>query len=164
MKKRTVLSLILTLTMLMLALSVCVSPQQAEAADKLVLTDTTNFSIETYRSYLYCTTTGVTAQGLKDVFSGQNTKVFNSSGNEMADTSRITTGTQIRLMGSYAALDVLTVIIGGDVDGNGLVNNTDLTVLKAALKSSSITLKPENVTAGDANRSGKLTVTEYLML
>ncbi|MBQ7646528.1 MAG: hypothetical protein IJS94_04590, partial [Clostridia bacterium] len=134
MKKKTALSLILTLAMILTAISLCIAPQKAEAADKLTLTDTTNFSISSYKNYLYCTKAGFTGQQLKDAFSGQNVKVYDKSGNELADTAKSTTGCQVRLMGSYAALDVLTVIIGGDVDGNGSVNNTDLTKLKARPK------------------------------
>jgi uncharacterized lipoprotein YddW (UPF0748 family) len=79
------------------------------------------------------------------------------------NSAYIPSGSVLKLMNGNSVLDSLTVIVSGDVDANGKVTANDCAVLKAYFKKG-VTLNDACATAADADSSGVLTVTDYIMI
>ena len=56
-----------------------------------------------------------------------------------------------------------TVVVTGDIDGDGKINVTDTAAIKAHF-SKTITLENENFEAADTNNDGRVTATDYIRI
>jgi len=159
MKKR-LLSVLLTLAMLA---SLCVSFTFTGNAATLEPSSTSGYTVYRAKDYLFGVKGSTTVSTFKTVFKGQNIAVTDPSGNRLMNSAYIPTGSVLTLMSGTTVLDTLTVIVGGDVNGDGKVNATDTATLKAVFKKT-VTLADPFVHAADADGSGALTSTDYIMI
>jgi hypothetical protein len=116
--------------------------------------------------------TGVTAaknkaSALKGQFAapaGYKVGVFTSDGTAVADSAAVGTGMIVRLMeNDDTVVDTATVVVRGDMNGDGLIQIGDIT-LAAGAASGNVTLTGARLAAVDFNGSGSVTVGEITQL
>ena len=91
-------------------------------------------------------------------------KVLRADGEEAAD-GLVGTGFKVQSIGEGGIVKgEFTVIIKGDIDGDGTVSSADYTALKANFKSASATLDEIQAKAADATGNDKLTVSDYILI
>lgn len=66
-------------------------------------------------------------------FTNDNLKFFNISGTELTSTDYIGTGTQVKLFNGSNAVDTKTVVVTGDMTGDGIINNRDVAMMNKKL-------------------------------
>lgn len=101
---------------------------------------------------------GVTAEGLADYLTAEN-------GSLSAD-HRIGTGTVVQLLNVYGeAAAEYTVVIFGDLNGDGMVNSTDVTALRS-LAAGLLEIEPDGAvySAADVNGDGLVNSTDLTVL
>jgi hypothetical protein len=131
-----------------------------EGADnELVLKDDSSYNKE--ETNLNKVAIGQTASDVLANFKNENAVVKNTKGEEVAATAKVGTGYTIELIISGVKVDSVTVIILGDVTGEGVLNTTDYLKIKGALtngeKLTGVYEKAANVD-GNAN----LNSTDYM--
>jgi hypothetical protein len=131
------------------------------AADKLVLTNKATCKVE--QGLLTNISLNTTARTLASQFTNKDLRMVDSSGNILSDTAPVGTGTTVNLYLGGKLVDSLTVMILGDLDGNGRITSTDYLRLKASIMGS-YTLNNAQSMAGDVDMSGTLNTTDYLRI
>lgn len=66
-------------------------------------------------------------------FTNDNLKFFNISGTELTSTDYIGTGTQVKLFNGSNVVDTKTVVVTGDMTGDGIINNRDVAMMNKKL-------------------------------
>lgn len=66
-------------------------------------------------------------------FTNDNLKFFNINGNELKSSDYIGTGTQVKLFNGSNAVDTKTVVVTGDMTGDGIINNRDVAMMNKKL-------------------------------
>lgn len=66
-------------------------------------------------------------------FTNDSLKFFNISGNELKSSDYIGTGTQVKLFNGSNAVDTKTVVVTGDMTGDGIINNRDVAMMNKKL-------------------------------
>lgn len=66
-------------------------------------------------------------------FTNDSLKFFNISGNELKSSEYIGTGTQVKLFNGSNAVDTKTVVVTGDMTGDGIINNRDVAMMNKKL-------------------------------
>lgn len=74
-----------------------------------------------------------TVDEIKDQFTNDNLHFYDINGNVLDDTDLIGTGTQIKLFNGDEVVDTKTVVITGDMTGDGLINNRDVAMMNKTL-------------------------------
>lgn len=74
-----------------------------------------------------------TVDEIKDQFTNDNLYFYDINGNVLDDTDLIGTGTQIKLFNGDEVVDTKTVVITGDMTGDGLINNRDVAMMNKTL-------------------------------
>lgn len=74
-----------------------------------------------------------TVEDIKDQFINGNLYFYDINGNVLDDKDVIGTGTQIKLFNGEEVVDTKTVVITGDVTGDGLINNRDVAMMNKTL-------------------------------
>lgn len=73
------------------------------------------------------------AEAVSKEFSNDNLKFFNISGKELKSSDYIGTGTQVKLFNGSNAVDTKTIIVTGDMTGDGIINNRDVAMMNKKL-------------------------------
>lgn len=66
-------------------------------------------------------------------FTNNNLKFCNINGTELTSTDYIGTGTQVKLLNGSNAVDTKTVVVTGDMTGDGIINNRDVAMMNKKL-------------------------------
>lgn len=66
-------------------------------------------------------------------FTNDNLKFFNIDGNELKSADYIGTGTQVKLFNGNNSVDTKTVVVTGDMTGDGIINNRDVAMMNKKL-------------------------------
>lgn len=74
-----------------------------------------------------------TVDEIKDQFTNDKLHFYDINGNVLDDTDLIGTGTQIKLFNGDEVVDTKTVVITGDMTGDGLINNRDVAMMNKTL-------------------------------
>jgi len=85
------------------------------------------------------------------------------AGQEISGTALIGTGMLLSIMDGAAVKRSFTVIITGDVNGDGKITLTDFIRLKSHLLSMTI-LTGAYATAADVNGDGRITLTDFIKI
>ena len=85
----------------------------------------------------------------------ENLKAYDRYGKELTDDSLVGTGTVIKLMSGGEELDSMTVVMTGDIDGDGHLGNTDVSRLSRWLIQTE-ELTYEQQLASDVNGDGSV--------
>jgi len=104
-----------------------------EKPQKLELTDESTYTIGEEDGYLRNVVAETTLSSLLGNFLNPETiKVFDAKGNEITDSAAfIGTGATVSLMDGDEAVDSVTVVVLGDVDGNGIIGTRDYQRVRA---------------------------------
>lgn len=94
-----------------------------------VATHLANMGLNRKGNYLTNVTIGTTVSTLKDRTDGDELVFKNASGNVLGNTEKVTTGTTI----TFSTGEVYTILIYGDLNGNGGIDLVDLQMLKMYL-------------------------------
>ena len=129
--------------------------------DKLILADNATCKVE--EGLLKNISLNTTAKALLSQFKNKKLELLDSGGNALADTDPVGTGTTVNLYLDGKLVDTVTVVILGDLDGNGRITSTDYLRLKASIMGS-YTLDKAAAVAGDVDLNGSLNTTDYLRI
>lgn len=66
-------------------------------------------------------------------FTNDNLKFFDINGNALSSDKYIGTGTQVKLFNGNNAVDTKTVVVTGDMTGDGIINNRDVAMMNKKL-------------------------------
>lgn len=107
----------------------------------LELTAESGYSINTEDKYLLEVSAGTKPSALLANFkNAENIKLFNANGEDITNTSgNVGTGCTVKLMNGDDAVDSVTVVIMGDVDGNGRIGAFDYMAIRAHLSGTELT-------------------------
>lgn len=108
-------------------------------------------------------TVGSTVKDIKEQFKNENIAIFNSDNAVLDDTDLIGTGDTVRLINATNTVDMLTVVIVGDMDGNGKINNRDVSMLMRYLVEKE-TPDDYQLAATDVNGDGKVNNRDAAMI
>lgn len=110
---------------------------------------------------IYSKSSGKTIQSIINKLNNKKyIRVFTSNGEEITDyTKLVKTGIEFRLMDGPEIKDRATAIVQGDINGDGLVNSKDVTLLVNHLSTKKL-LTGIALEAADINRDGLVTVND----
>lgn len=125
------------------AVITCIAVKTKEYASCTVkvLADDSNFIILStdsslnydYLGYLRRIALKTSVETASKEFTNDNLKFFNISGTELTSTDYIGTGTQVKLFNGSNAVDTKTVVVTGDMTGDGIINNRDVAMMNKKL-------------------------------
>lgn len=103
---------------------------------------------------------------VKDVcneFANDTLICLDLEGNELKDSDSMGTGCVINLMAGKKVMDSLTVVVTGDLSGDGAVSNRDVSMLARMLLEKEVPTDPQ-ILAGDVNGDGEVGNKDVVML
>ena len=89
--------------------------------------------------------------------------VYNLDGNEITETTKVGTGFVVKYIYEDVVLDELTIIVRGDLTGDGQINNTDYVKLKNYILTKT-TFNEIEMKAGDLTQSNTIVTTDYVKM
>ncbi len=89
--------------------------------------------------------------------------VYDADGNVLAPTETVGTGCTVSLLLSGAKVDTVTIIVLGDVTGDGIVDSTDYLRIKSNFLGK-ISLESYNFKAADVDSNGVVDSTDYVRI
>ena len=104
-----------------------------------------------------------TVEELLTRFDNQALEVLDKKGNAVSGSTMVGTGVSLNLYSDDLLVDSVTVMILGDVDGNGGVDVTDYMRVKAAILGE-LQLDPLDRIAADVDLNGAVNSTDYMRL
>ena len=104
-----------------------------------------------------------TVQSLLRQFENDDLQVVNQSGSTIKGSSLVGTGAVIKLYDNGVLVDSVTVVVLGDVDGNGKVDSTDYMRIKSKFLST-YTLGTAENSAADVDGNGVVDSTDYMRI
>lgn len=108
-------------------------------------------------------TASTTVNTLLRQFENDDLQVVNQDGSRITGSALVGTGTTVKLYSGSQCIDTVTVVIRGDVDGNGIVDTTDYMRVKSAFLSYFQLNDPQRY-AADADGSGKVDTTDCVRI
>ena len=106
---------------------------------------------------------GTTVRELLDHLENRELDVLDKNGNKLSGNAPVGTGCMINLMKDGLRLDSCTLVIPGDVDGNGDVDLTDYLRVKSSFLGQ-FTFGALELCAADVDASGKVDTTDYMRI
>jgi hypothetical protein len=104
-----------------------------------------------------------TVDSLLSQFENADLKVVGEDGNSITASQNVGTGDKIQLYKNGEIVDALTVIILGDIDGNGVIDSTDYIRVKANFLGT-FSLDSNQKIAADVDLSDKIDSTDYMRI
>ena len=92
-----------------------------------------------------------------------NLKFFNISGAELGENTNVGTGTQIKLYNGAEVADTKTVVVTGDLTGDGVINNRDAVYAARVVVKKQNASEPQEM-AMDVNGDGKVNNRDVAMI
>ena len=110
---------------------------------------------------------GVTAdtsvQSLLTQFDNEVLEVLDADGNTITGAALVGTGATVNLYDGAQLLDPVTVVVLGDVDGNGAVNTTDYARIRSLFQNTFV-MDEAQTCAADVDRNGVIDSTDHLRI
>jgi hypothetical protein len=132
-----------------------------EAEENLIIKDGASLSSD--GTCLFGIKCGDKISALLDAFENENVAVYDASGNELAADGNCYTGCVVKLTNGDVVTDALTVVILGDVDGNGMIDSTDYMRVKSNFVGK-YSLENEFFRAADVTSDGVVDSTDYMRI
>lgn len=126
--------------------------------DKITLASSSDYKIE--NAFLLEVMPNTPVQSLLTQFENEDLTVMDKHGNVIGGSSLVGTGTTVNLYNGTERVDSVTVIILGDVDGNGLVDTTDYLRAKATFLGT-YTMNNVERRAADIDGNGMIDTGDY---
>lgn len=132
--------------------ALCTVTVQADLNAKLFLKDSSSLNYDGY-GYLRRIPLETSVEKVKEEFVNESIEFYSSNGTKLSDSSLVGTGTVIKLMDGASVADSVSIIVTGDVDGNGKCNLRDSThIMKYLLETEEFA--PYQIGASDVNGDG----------
>ena len=129
--------------------------------DKLQLLKSSSYAAE--NGLLKNVKPDTTVQTLTKHFDNENLRILDHTGKTLSGTASVGTGSTVNLYLNGVKVDSLTLVVSGDVDGNGYVNTTDYLRVKAYLLGT-FSFNNAQLSAADVDGSSKINTTDYLRI
>ena len=104
-----------------------------------------------------------TVSDLLACFDNQGLEAVDGLGNILMDTDYVGTGTKVNLCYGDEVLDTVTVVVLGDLDGNGIVDTTDYMRVKSALRGA-FDIDEAQRKAADTDENDKINAADHIRL
>jgi hypothetical protein len=127
----------------------------------IILSNSASYTLD--GTLLKDVTSDTTVQSLLTHFNNEVLEVLDKDGNTITGTAIVGTGATINLYNGSQIVDSATVIVLGDVDGNGSVNTTDYTRIKSLFQNT-FTMDEIETCAADVDKNGVVDSTDYLRI
>ena len=127
--------------------------------DKITLVSASDYSME--NTCVMGVAQKTTVQTLLKQFENTDLKVVDQDGNVISDTSIVGTGTTVNLYDGTKLVDSVTIVVLGDVDGNGIVDATDYLRIKSVFLGK-FTMNDVERKAADVDSNGVIDTTDYI--
>jgi len=136
------------------------------AADTLSLVAGSTLSVDTAKGIVTNVLPGMTAATVAGNFEG-DVYVYNTAGTRVADSAVVGTGYSVRLYSGTTLKDSLSVVVYGDLTGDGAITTADLlsisTFIKGLSQLSGVTLYAADINMdGGRTASDNITAKQYL--
>lgn len=126
------------------------------SAQGLRLVGGSTYSIDTVNRYLKNVSGSTTCATVKSNFTASGTlRIEKANGTALNNDDKVATGNMVKLYSGTTVLDSLTVIVSGDVTGDGLVNSRDIAMLQRHVTGNSL-LTNAFFVAGDLTLDAKI--------
>jgi propanediol utilization protein len=106
-------------------------------------------------------TESTSVDSLLKQFQNKTLEVVDGKGIVISGSAIVGTGAQINLYEKDKIIDSVSVVVLGDVDGNGIVDTTDIVRVKAAFLGSFM-LDDAESNAADVDGNGIIDTTDYM--
>ena len=136
---------------------------QTESSDSILTSDI--IEIDRENGYASGFATGTTAETLAGAFSGSNggeVMIVDENGDALASNAIVGTGAQVQLVVDGTVVDELTLILYGDVNGDGNLTIVDLTTIKSQILGRT-DLSGAYLTAANYNQDDRINVLDLLL-
>jgi len=108
---------------------------------------------------------GTTASSIKgNITTTYTEKLVNVSGTVLNDTDKVGTGTKVQILNGTDVLQEYTIVIYGDINGDGTIDVVDLLMLKRKLTNKLVLGEYSNKAANISKTGGEPDVTDLLRL
>lgn len=134
--------------------------KQVYAADTLTTVPGSTLSVDSAKGTVAGILAGTTAATVAGNFKG-DVSVYNLLGTKVSDSAVVGTGYTLRLYSGTSLKDSLTIVVHGDVNGDGAISTADLLSVSASIKGTS-PLKGAFVYAADVNFDGANTASDNI--
>ena len=114
-------------------------------------------------SYIIDVSSNVSANTITSNFENESLQIIDHNGSFVSDDSAVGTGCKVQIVINGEIIDSLTIIVSGDVDGNGNVDSTDYIRIKSAFLGS-LDLNEAYTKAADVDESSKIDSTDYIRI
>ena len=129
--------------------------------DQITLISKPSHSIE--QGYLMNVKERTTVKNLLGQFENNVLEVVDCNGNVITGSATVGTGAKINLRKNDKIIDTVTIVISGDIDGNGLVDTTDYLQIKTTFLEGT-TLTGAQKIAADVDGSNTVDTTDYMRI
>ena len=129
--------------------------------EQIILTDTASYTLD--EKLLKNVTADTTVQTLLTQFKNVSLTVLDKDGNPLTGSDTVGTGATVNLYNGSKLVDCVTVVVLGDVDGNGHVDTTDYVRIKSVVLSA-FALSQAETFAADVDNSGTVNTTDYMRI
>jgi uncharacterized protein YjdB/beta-N-acetylglucosaminidase len=108
---------------------------------------------------------GSTVSSIKEnITTNYTKKLLNASGTALVDTDKVGTGTKVQILDGTNVLQEYSIVIYGDISGDGQIDVVDLLMLKRKLTNKLVLGEYANKAANIAKTGGEPDVTDLLRL
>ncbi len=130
------------------------------AGNSLTLTDSSTYVL--FDETITNVSIGTTVSAFVNQFSNAGITVSTPAGVFLSDTDLVGTGCVVSLTVDGAVVDTLTIVVTGDLSGDGLSDRTDLALLQQYYCGYNVTI--DYPAAADLNGDGKMTRADAMVL
>ncbi len=127
--------------------------------DELILKDSSSYSKD--ETLLEGVVSGATASEVLSNFENKKAVVSDANGNVVASGAKVGTGYTVDIISNGNKVDSVTIVINGDVTGEGIVDGTDYLRIKSVFMGT-LTLEDAFLRAADVDSTGSVDGTDYL--
>ena len=129
--------------------------------NQLVLVSNSSYKAE--KGLLKNVKQDTTVEALRKQFENEDLRLVDHNGTMLINSDKVGTGTVVNLYLNGSKVDSITVVILGDLDGNGYVNTTDYLRVKAYLLGT-FSFNAAQLAAADVDTSDSINSTDYLRI
>ena len=129
----------------------------------LTLSEYTDLSVDEFGYLRGLTVSNNRVKNVKNQFKNSNLVVKDASGKELSNEDLVGTGAKIYLMSGSRELDEMEIVVVGDVTGDGVLNNRDVSMVSRALIDKEVPTDCQ-ILAADVNGDGYVNNRDVAMI
>jgi hypothetical protein len=132
---------------------------EPEVKDKITLITSSDYAME--ETLVVDVKPETTVKSLLTQFENEGLKVMDKNGKLISGSDVVGTGATVNLYKGDEIVDTVTIVVLGDVDGNGVIDTTDCVRVKAAFLGV-YTLSAAEAIAADVDKNGTIDTTDFV--